>query len=34
LPEWVQWQFYLIDAKAEGDGELTAEQFRQMVETY
>ena len=31
LPEWVQWQFYLIDAKAEGDGELTAEQFRQMA---
>lgn len=31
MPEWVQWQFYLIDAKAEGDGELTAEQFRQMA---
>jgi uncharacterized protein (TIGR03435 family) len=31
LPDWVQWQFYLINAKAEGDGELTAEQFRQMA---
>jgi len=31
LPDWVQYQFYLINAKAEGDGELTAEQFRQMA---
>jgi uncharacterized protein (TIGR03435 family) len=31
LPEWVEWQFYMINAKAEGDGELTAEQFRQMA---
>jgi uncharacterized protein (TIGR03435 family) len=31
LPDWVQWHFYLINAKAEGDVELTAEQFRQMA---
>jgi uncharacterized protein (TIGR03435 family) len=31
LPDWVQFQFYLINAKAEGNGELTSEQFRQMA---
>lgn len=31
MPDWVEWQFYVINAKAEGDGELTGDQFRQMT---